>query len=283
MRLSLALVISAPLFTINAWADEVCHYAGTTDYSGRLDVVTNVTSSAKDGSVTVDVVTRFTGKPILFTRVTYLMEEISTWTLGQLQSVAVNSRYLVYDHIVRQQWDEFERNGNSLNAYRLQGKSLDDFRLKYPEFVAHWDPATFGQPWLQDYRLAHPERRADLDLPPTDAQPDIRSPLALAFYWSRQIPRGGETATIFLPGFKKDKRVDLAITAAEPQSDGSQPWQTSVRYPALNPNRPSTAKAWIARDGHLLKLAFNVQSRGRSGEGVLQLEGCNGTLVARSK
>jgi len=91
-----------------------------------------------DNTTTVDVIGRFTATPIPFVHINYLMEEISTWKSDQLQSVAVNSRYIVDSHIVRQEWDLFDRGTDGLEAYRLQGKTLDDFRRKYPAFVRHW-------------------------------------------------------------------------------------------------------------------------------------------------
>jgi hypothetical protein len=205
------------------------------------------------------------------------MQEVSTWKSDQLQSVAANSRYLVYGHVVRQTWDLFDRGTNGLQAYRLQGKTLDDFRRDYPAFVRHWAPENFGQAWVQDYRMAGAVRRPDLDLPTSSVAPDLRSPLALAFYWSRWIPRSGQAATVFLPGFKQDKRLDLAIGAAEPSRDGRQVWQTSIRYPALGLAHASTAKAWVSTDRHLLQLAFSAQSDSYAGDGVIRLEGCDGT------
>ena len=76
----------------------------------------------------------------------YLVEEVSNWHDGQLESVAVNSRYLIGDHIVRQQWDNFQRGTDGLQAYRVQAKILADFRRRHPGFIQHWDPMTFGQP-----------------------------------------------------------------------------------------------------------------------------------------
>jgi hypothetical protein len=261
----------------NARAGEVCHFVGTTDYAGQLDVTTNVNTRAIDGATTVDVIGRFVATPMPFVHLTYLMQEISIWTSGQLQSVAANSRYIIDSHIVRQEWDLFDRGTDGLEAYRLQGKSLDDIRRKYPSFVRHWDPANFGQPWIEDYRLAKAERRPDLDLPATSVLPDLRSPLALAFYWSRRIPVSGQAASVFLPGFKRDKRVDLTIAAAEPPHDGKRLWQTSVRYPGLSLTHASTATAWVSVDGHLLQLAGSVQTDSYTASGVIRQESCNGT------
>ena len=275
-RCAVCLVV-ALLSTINARASEVCHFAGTTDYSGRLEVTTNVNARVTDGTTTVDVIARFIATPWPLIHIHYLMEEISTWKSDQLQGVAANTRYLVDGHIVRQVWDLFDHGTNGLEAYRLQGKTLDDIRRKFPAFARHWDPADLGQPWLQDYRLAGAERRPDLDLPASSVGPDLRSPLALAFYWSRWIPRSGQAATVFLPGFKKDKRLDLMIAAAEPSRDGQQVWQTSIRYPALSMTHASTAKAWVSTDRHLLQLTGSVQGGSYTGDGVIRQESCEGT------
>jgi hypothetical protein len=273
-------LIAVLLGTITARAREVCHFAGTTDYSGRIEVSTDVNRRAADGTTTVDVIVRFMATPWPLFHVRYLMEEVSTWKSDQLQSVAANSRYILDGHIVRQTWDLFDRGTDGMEAYRLEGKRLGEFRRKYPAFVRHWGPADFGQPWVQDYRLAGAERRRDLDLPASSVAPDLRSPLALAFYWSRWIPRGGEAAAVFLPGFKKDKRVDLTIGAAAPSRDGQRVWETSIRYAALSLVHPSIAEAWISTDRHLLQLAGSVQSGSYAGHGVIRLEGCDGTAEA---
>src|SRR5271170_2879359 len=82
--------VAALLGTMNARADELCHFAGTTDYAGQLDVTTDVSTRAVDGTMTVDVIVRFAGTPMPFVHINYLMQEISTWKSDQLQSVAVN-------------------------------------------------------------------------------------------------------------------------------------------------------------------------------------------------
>ena len=270
-------LVALHLSTINARAGEVCHFAGTTDYAGRVAVDTKVSTRVADGTTTVDVIGVFQGTPWPFVHVRYLMQEISTRKSDQLQSVAVNSRYILDGFIVRQEWDLFDRGTDGLEAHRLQGKSIADIRRKYPTFVGHWDPASFGQPWIEDYRVAGAERRPDLDLPASSVRPDLRSPLALAFYWSRRIPGTGQAASVFLPGFKRDKRVDLTIAAADPPRDGRRLWQTSVRYPTLSMTVASTAKAWVSVDGHLLELAGSVQGGNYTAYGVVRQESCNGT------
>ena len=272
----LAFLAVVHLSTLHAQANEVCHFAGTTDYAGQLSVTSNVTTQAATGTTTVDVAANFTATPVPLIHIRYLMEEISIWNSDELQRLAVNSRYIVDGYVVRQEWDVFDRGTTGLEAYRVQGKTLDDFKHKHPAFVRHWDPAGFGRPWLQDYPAAGAERRRDLDLPAAPVQPGLRSPLALAFYWSRRLPRSGQTLLVFLPGFKKDKHLDVTIVAG-PRRDGRQLWQTSVLYAALSETHPAIAKAWISTDGHLLQLAGSVQSGFYTGEGSIRETGCEGT------
>ena len=279
IRRCAACLVATLLGAVTARASEVCHFTGTTDYSGRVEVTTNVNRNLTDGTTTVDVIGYFTATPWPLVHIRYLVQEISTWKSDQLQSVAANTRYLVDGHIVRQIWDLFDRGADGLEAYRLQGKTLGDFRRKHPAFVRHWNPADFGQPWIPDYPLAGAERRPDLDLPASQVGPDLRSPLALAFYWSRWVSRNGQAEAVFLPGFKKDKRLDLTIGAAGPSRDGQQVWQTSVRYPALSLTHASTAEAWVSTDRHLLQLAGSVHSGRYTEDGVIRLEGCDGTAA----
>src|SRR5208282_6591595 len=110
----------------------------------------------------------------------------------------------------------------------------------------HWDPATFGRPWLQDYQSALPERRPDLNLKSSPIPAGLRSPLALAFYWVRWLPRGGRDVPVFLPGFKTDQLVELPITGAS--SAGGFVWRTPLRYSALSERPPSTVMAWTSSD-----------------------------------
>lgn len=256
-----------------ARANEVCHFAGTTDYSGRV-VVTSKSETDEDGTNTIDVALQFDGKTMPFVHVRYLLEEISRWKSGELQSLAVNSRYLIDGHIVRQQWDEFERGHNALEAYRVQGKTEAEFRLQHPGFAQHWDPASFGKAWLGDYRRAAAERRADLDLALSNPRPHVYAPLALAFYWTARLPPKGEAVEVVLPGFKRDKQVDFTITAAGPASNPGERWQAAIHHPALNTSRASAAEAWVSK-GHLLQLTFTAHSSSRTARGSIRAEGCD--------
>ncbi len=51
----------------------------------------------------------------------------------------------------------------------------------------------------------------------------LSSPLAMAFYWIRWLPRGGDEVPVFLPGFKADKLVDVPVGPA------SAGWQNGRR------------------------------------------------------
>jgi hypothetical protein len=260
------------LGTSAASVAEVCRFAGTTQPAGQVAVTADVTSS--NGTTRVDVAVSFETTTLFWFRVRYLMEEVSVWRAGEFERIGVNTRYLVGDHIVRQLWDLFQRENDAIRAYRVQAKSLADFRGRHPGFVRHWDPSTFGQPWLDDYLSASPERRADLDLKVTPLPPKLRSPLALAFYWSRWLPPGGQNAPVFLPGFKADMMVDVPIIAGT--SVGGRFWQTALRHPALSKTPPSTARAWMSHDGHLRQLALDLHEPRGSARGLITQEGCHG-------
>ncbi len=209
----------------------------------------------------------------------YLAEEISTWRDGELTGVAVNNRTLSDGRAVRQQWDVFTRGtAGGLEGWRVQARTAAEFRRKHPAFARHWDPAAFGVAWLQDYRGAAPERRPDLDLPRGAMPPGLRTPLAAAFYWMRWLPPRNSALPIFLPGFKRDARVDLAVTPAAVAPNGAwRMWRTPLRYPALEDGL-SEAQAWVSPDGHLLQLAFDLHARQGHGQGVVRAVGCEGTL-----
>ena len=183
---------------------ETCRFTGTTSQNGHLSV--QATTTQADGLTTVGVTLEFTIHAWM-TDYRYLGQEITTWRGPELQSLAVNQRSLADGDIKRQQWDVFTRNGPHLDAFRVQSKYLTDFRQHHPGFVAHWPPATFGQPWLDDYRRATPERRPDLDLPAAGA----RTPLAFAFFWSRFLPQAGARIALVLPSFKQNKVSTLEL------------------------------------------------------------------------
>ena len=272
-RLTICGVLTLAASAWPAYAAETCHYAGTTDYDGQVAVTTTV-EPTKDGT-RVDVALTFDSVTMILFHVRYLIEEISFWRGSTLQSVAMNTRYLFSEHIVRQQWDVFRRAPDGLQGFRGQAKTLADFELKHPGFVRHWDPVTFAQPWTGDYQAAPPERRADLDLKGLPA--NLRSPLAMAFYWTRFLPKDGQDVAVFLPGFKKDRLAELPIRGTP--SSGGMSWQAPLRYPLLSPSPVSIGSAQTSADGHLLRLAFMLHQPRGSAQGEVHQQGCDGAPV----
>ena len=265
-----ATVAATLLWMANASAAELCRFAGTTDYQGRVTITTETATG--NGATQVDVVATVAAWWNFLLPIQYLTEEISSWRGEELQSVAVNYRYLVGSHIVRQNWDVFERRSNAMQGWRVQGKTLSEFREKHPGFAQHWETAGFGQSWLPDYRFASPERRRDLDLDGARLPPGLRSPLAMAFYWVRFLPHHDVNVPVFLPGFKADKIIELPIRAiADPNS---VQWRAPLRYPALSATPASGATVWVSADGHLQQLAFELHGSRGSVQGLIHQEGC---------
>jgi hypothetical protein len=260
-----------------AWADEACHYSGTTSYAGEVSVETRATRT--NGETTVDVAARVNARTFGIVDWQYLYQEIGVWRDGELQTVGVNHRYSLAGSIRRQQWDVFRRTPEGMAAWRVQAKTLSDFREKHPGFVSHWDPATFGQPWLEDYASAPPERRADLDLPKASMPPELGTPLLMAFYWVRWTGQQQRTVPLFLPGFKRDARVDVQVTPVGIEHDGSLHLRSSVRHPQLSETKASTGDAWISPDHHLVRVTFDARSEDASAQGELHLDRCQGEAL----
>jgi hypothetical protein len=248
-----------------ARAEEVCRYEGMASYSGRLAVQAEV--SEAQGVTTVDVTARLDAKYLLFWKIQYLAEEISTWRAGELQSVAVNNRTIINGRPSRQQWDVFTRGPDGLAASRVQSRSLSEFRRRHPAFADHWDPGRFGQPWLPDYPAAQPERRTDLDLARSAMPPRTRTPYALAFYWSRWLPDASGTVPVFMPGWKRDARLHAEVAPAGPGR-----WSMSLRHPG--DTAPSSAEAVVSPDHQLLRLSFDVHAAAGSGQGWVDRTEC---------
>ena len=266
---SLAYVIA---FVMPAQAAEVCRYAGFASHRGQATVQTEVTSAG--GLLTVNVLARLTAAPWRLWEIQFLAQEVSTWRNGELQSVAVNGRYSVNGRAKRQQWDVFARTPDGLQATRVQAKTLRDFARRHPAFAVHWDPAQFGRAWLADYPAAQPERRTDLDLPRAAMPAGTRTPFALAFYWSRWLPAAGGTVPVFLPGWKRDARLDAPVTPVAPGR-----WRMALRHPALD-GASSWAEAAVSADHRLLRLTFDVRAPAGDGQGWVDGTGCQGTPAA---
>jgi hypothetical protein len=272
IRLLLTGVFAVWFCTGATSASEVCRFAGRTSDAGHVAVTTTVAN--RDSVTRVDVAMTFEATMFLWLHIHYLIEEISTWRAGELQRLAVNTRYLVGHSVIRQQWDDFQRAADGLQAYRVQAKTLADLRRRHPGFVQHWDPSTFGQPWFEDYPAASPERRPDLDLRGAPFPSGVRSPLALAFYWIRWLPDRGQNVSVFLPGFKADQLVQLPITATV--SASRTEWHAPLRYSKLSQMPGSTATAWTSADRHLLQLAFEVHEAHGSARGLINQQDCVG-------
>lgn len=256
------------------WAGETCRYSGTTSYSGRVIVETKAATAS--GETTVDVAARVSARSFGIIDWQYLYQEIGTWRDGELQSIGVNHRYSVAGSIRRQQWDLFRRTAQGMTAYRVQAKTLAEFRLKHPGFVRHWGPASFGEAWLPDYAAAPPERRADLDLPKLSMPPGLGAPLSMAFFWVRWASGQERTVPVFLPGFKRDARADIRVVSPGVEADGLLHLRSSVRHPQLSETKVSTGDAWISPDHHLIRMTFDAYANHGSAHGELRLDSCQG-------
>ncbi len=275
-----SVLLAAILLTASsARAEEVCRYIGMTSQFGNVTVQTRATASG--GETTVDVATWLSARSFGFINWRYLYQEISTWRGEELRSVAVNHRYSVMGTIRRQQWDLFNRGSEGMIAYRVQAKTLSDLQAKHAGFVRHWDPATFGQPWLPDYQAAAPERRADLDLPAAAMPPTLGTPMALAFYWVRWADQNGRDVKVFLPGFKKNARVDLRVNSMGVEAGGLLHFHSTIRHPQLSETETSTGDAWVSPDHRLARATFEAHADHGSARGELRLEGCRGDAPAR--
>jgi hypothetical protein len=275
----LSSIVAMMLGTGGRSAAEACRFAGTTDPSGKVAVTADVIET--NGTTHVDVAARLETTSMFWFHIHYLVEEVSSWRSGELETVGVNTRYLLGTHIVRQTWDLFKRDRDGMRGYRVQAKSRADFQRRHPGFVQHWDPSRFGQPWLDDYSAASPERRADLDLTTSPESPNLLSPLALACYWVRWLPPGARDKTVFLPGFKADKRVVVPMIAA--LWHGGTVWRSPLRYSVLSEAPPSIATTWISADRHLLQLAVDLHEPRGAGSGILTQQGCEGPPVVPDK
>ena len=243
---------------------ELCSYRGETSYRGHVTVQTLATQAA--GMLTLHVTARLDATPWHLWSIEFLAEEISTWRAGVLEGVAVNGRYLSDGAIKRQQWDVFAPAGGALEARRMQAKRQSDFTKRYPAFAAVWPIAAFGAPWLSAFHAAPSERRPDLDLPAAARVPGLRTPMALAFYWSRFMPDGESAVPVFLPGWKRDALVTESVAG------GGGMWRMELRHPTLS--GPSWAEATVA--GHVLRrVRFEAHSTYGDGTGAVDLLGCS--------
>jgi hypothetical protein len=280
---AIVFILFTAVATRTAWADEICKYSGATSHSGHMIVESK--ASTANGGTTVDVTARVGARTFGIIDWQYLYQEIATFRDRELQSIAVNHRYSVAGSIRRQHWDFFTRGPDGMSAYRVQANTLADFQIRHPGFVRHWDPASFGEPWLPDYRSAPPERRADLDLPARSMPPGLGTPLAMGFYWVRWAGQGktglgARTVPVFLPGFKRNARTDIQFVSLGVEANGLLHVRSSVRHPQLSETEASTADAWISPDHHLIRVTLDAHSDYGVADGELHLDGCQGEAPA---
>ena len=266
---AMALCLAPP-----AWSAETCRYVGTASHAARMTVDT--VASTVNGETMIDVTARIDARSLGIISLRYLHQEISLWRGGELRLAAVNHRYSLGGSIKRQQWDVFTRGPDGMLAYRAQAKTLGDFQARHPRFVRHWETASFGQPWLNEYAQAGAERRADLDLPGNAMPPGTGTPLAMAFHWVRWANPDGHAVPVFLPGFKHDARADLPVSLVAVEADGTRHVRLTARHPQLSTAEPSTGDAWIDAHRRLLRVAFDAHTRQGGARGMVDLERCAG-------
>ncbi len=259
---------------VTAQAAETCRYVGTASYSGAIEVVS--TASTANGETTVDVAARVSARSFGLIAWQYLYQEIGIWRGGELVTAAVNHRYSAAGRIRRQQWDVFRQAPEGMIAWRAQAKTLADFQARYPVFAQVWDSATFGIPWLRDYPFATAERRADLDLPRTAMPPGLGIPLAMAFHWVRWAGPDGVAAAVFLPGFKRDSRLNIPVTFLGTDAAGLTHLRAAARHPQMSPDEASTGDAWVGPDHRLMRLTFEARGANGNAQGEVRLNACRG-------
>ena len=244
---------------------------GSTDYGGRRRGVAD--SGTAGGRTAIDVRLELDATPLPLIHTRYLMQEISSWRPNGIERVAVNDRYSVDGHILRQQWDVYHRAADGPHPFRVQAPRAGEFQRQHPGFMRFWNPDRFGQPWLGAYPYSIGARRPDLDLHQDPSL--VRTPLALAFYWLRWLPPQGGVVPLFLPGFKEQKLVELAIGPVPGQQPGgTSGWKAPIEYPYLSPTRPSAAFAWTSSDRHVRQLVFDLHGVAHSARGAVHEEGC---------
>jgi hypothetical protein len=107
--LLLTSIVAMMLGTAHRSDAEACRFAGTTDPSGKVAVTADVTET--NGTTHVDVAATFETTTMLWFHIHYLVEEVSIWRSGELQTVGV---------------DLFKRDRDGMRGYRVQGTSLPD-------------------------------------------------------------------------------------------------------------------------------------------------------------
>jgi len=271
------LVLACQLAITPAAAAEVCRYAGSGDYHAQIGITT--IAQKREQATRVRVLWDLAARVLLVFHIHYLVEEISDWRAGVLQTVALNVRFFVNGRIIRQQWDVFDRTASGFAAWRLQAKTATEFAARAGGFAPHWVPSSFGAPWLDAFRAAPAERRPDLDLPSDEAPADLVSPLAEAFYNVRSAPARAQLVALFLPGNKKQHRADIAVAAPDLGPAGAHVWRVRLDSARLGIVPGSAASLTVSADGALQTISFAVATARHAARGGIHAEGCAGSAA----
>ena len=236
-----------------------CHYTGQSSYHGQVTAAVTDTETA--AGLVIDVHLRLDATPWHVWPVQFLIQERSTYRNGTLTAVQVNGRWSSNGTIRRQYWDVLTPGPTGLEAYRIQVKRQADLQRRNPPFTPYWNPASFPQPWLATFTTANPDRRPDLDLPAAQILPNLKTPLALAFYWSRHPL--APTIPIFLPGWKHDARLTGTLTQSGPTT------RLTLPHPALN------AGSYIETTQNPHTLHLQAETTAGDGEATLTQTSCD--------
>ena len=264
------------LFSITVHADEVFQFRGNSYYSGKMSAQTRVSTSGN--TTTVQVLFRIHATAALIVGIDYWMEELTTWSSGELQTAATNTRYMVNDEIKRQSWKAFTKNNNMFEGYKIESKHPDQFKSRYPLLATIWELSSFGKSWLPQFYPSSPDRRSDYDVA---VEPGLQTPLAFAFYYLRFLQNAAQVP-VFVVGEEREKRVDLVLNSPE-QLNGTKVWRVPFRAGPLKTADNKPARAEIGPDQQLHRLKLSMVHTMGSAEGELISEGCvTETSVAHS-
>ena len=106
--------------------------------------------------------------------------------------------------------------------------------------------------------------------------PGLGTPLLLAFWWVRWAGEKDRTVPVFLPGFKRNARMDVRVVSLGVEAGGLLHLRSTVRHPQLSATAISAGEAWIAPDHHLARITFEARVDHGSARGELRLDRCEG-------
>ena len=83
--------------------------------------------------------------------------------------------------------------------------------------------------------------------------------------------------SVFLPGFKDRKQVELTVGASW-RAGGLSERVAPLRYPELSAGVRSTATAWLSTGRQVMQLAFDLHGVQYSARATIRSLGCTGIL-----